>query len=49
LEFLINDNQVEALKTTVQLLQRYKIDVSVTTLIDDMKEAVNSNGSSYHA
>jgi len=46
LEFLIDGDQVEALNTTVQLLQQYKIDISVTTLINDMKEAVGSNDGS---
>ena len=46
LEFLIDGNQVEALDTIVQLLRQHNIDISVTTLINDMKEAVGSNGSS---
>jgi precorrin-2 dehydrogenase / sirohydrochlorin ferrochelatase len=49
LEFLIDGNQVEALDTIVQLLQQHNIDISVTTLIDNMKEAIGSNGSSYNA
>lgn len=48
LEFLIDGNQVEALDTIVLLLQQHNIDISVITLIDDMKEAVSSNGSSYN-
>jgi len=46
LECLTNGNQVEALETTVQLLQHYNIDISVTTLINDMKEAVANHGRS---
>lgn len=46
LKFLIDGNQVEALDPTVQLLRQHNIDTSVTKLIDDMKEAIVSNGSS---
>jgi len=46
LEFLMDGNQVEALDTIVQLLRQHNIDISVTTLINDMKEAIGSNGSS---
>lgn len=41
LEFLIDGNQVEALDTTVQLLRQYNIDISITTLIEHLKEAVD--------
>ncbi len=49
LELLVEGDQVEALDTTVRLLRQYNIDISVTTLINDMKEAVDSNGSSSNA
>lgn len=49
LEFLVEGNQIEALDTTVRLLQQHNINISVTTLINDIKEAVDSNGSSYNA
>ncbi len=48
LEFLVEGNQIEALDTTVRLLQQHNINISVTTLINDIKEAVGSNGSSYN-
>jgi precorrin-2 dehydrogenase / sirohydrochlorin ferrochelatase len=49
LELLIDGNQVAALETTVALLHKYDIDISVTTLIDDLKEAANSNGNAHDA
>ena len=45
LESLINGNQSEALKKTEQLLQQHDIDISGVTLINQMKEALDSNGS----
>ncbi len=48
LKFLIDGNQIAALDTMVQLLQKYHIDISVTTILDDMKEAIENNGSFYN-
>ncbi len=48
LEFLVEGNQVEALATTVRLLQQHNIDISITTLINNMEEAVANNGSFYN-
>ncbi len=45
LKFLIDGNQIAALDTMVQLLQKYHIDISVTTILDSMKEAIENNGS----
>lgn len=45
LEFLIDGNQIAALDTMVQLLRQRHIDISVTTLLNDIKEAVDNNGS----
>lgn len=49
LEFLIDGDQIRALDTTVQLLRQHNIDVSVTTLINDIEKAIDNNGSSYNA
>jgi precorrin-2 dehydrogenase / sirohydrochlorin ferrochelatase len=49
LEFLVQDYWIEALETTVQLLQQHNIDISVNKLVDDLKEAVDSNENSYNA
>jgi len=49
LECLVQGHWIEALDITVQLLQHYNITIPVTKLINDMKEAVDSNGSSYNA
>ncbi|GER88703.1 precorrin-2 oxidase [Dictyobacter vulcani] len=35
----IDEDEVEALATTVRLLRRYKVDVSVARILDDLKEA----------
>jgi hypothetical protein len=42
---LIDGNQIAALDTMVQLLRQRHIDISVTTLLNDIKEAVDNNGS----
>jgi precorrin-2 dehydrogenase/sirohydrochlorin ferrochelatase len=49
LKYLVQGQWIEALDTTVQLLRQHNINISVTKLINDMKEAVDSNGSSYNA
>jgi precorrin-2 dehydrogenase len=48
LELLVEGHQLEALNTTVQLLRQHNIDISVTKLINDMKEAVDNNEISYN-
>lgn len=45
LECLLEDRWTEALETTVGLLHEQGIPLSVTTLLDHMKEATNKNGS----
>ncbi len=38
LELLVDGDEVEALATTVRLLRQYKIEISVNTLLNDLKE-----------
>ncbi len=47
LDLLIEDDEVEALASTVRLLRRHMVDVSVSTIIHDMQEAKGSNESSH--
>jgi precorrin-2 dehydrogenase/sirohydrochlorin ferrochelatase len=52
LELLSNNNEVEALTKTVQLLQQHHIDISVTTLLNDLNAAdtfSTPNGRDHHA
>ncbi|GCE19853.1 hypothetical protein [Dictyobacter kobayashii] len=39
LDLLIEQDEVEALASTVRLLRRYQVDISVSNIIHDMKEA----------
>jgi precorrin-2 dehydrogenase / sirohydrochlorin ferrochelatase len=39
LEHLIDGNEVEALTSTTQLLQQHHVDIPVTTLLNELKEA----------
>jgi len=39
LELLVKDDKVEALETTIQLLHQHGIEMSTTTILQDLKEA----------
>ena len=43
LELLIENDEVEALASTVRLLRRYMVEVSVSTIIHDMQEGSNES------
>jgi precorrin-2 dehydrogenase/sirohydrochlorin ferrochelatase len=47
LDRLIENDEVEALASTVRLLRCYAVDVSVSTIIHDMQEAKVNNENSY--
>jgi precorrin-2 dehydrogenase / sirohydrochlorin ferrochelatase len=49
LEQLIKDDEVEALEHTVRLLRQHQVDISVTTFMNELKEAHTPNGRDYHA
>ena len=47
LDFLIENDEVEAVASTVRLLRNYSIETSAATIIASLKEADNKNGT-YH-
>ena len=47
LDLLIENDEVEALASTVRLLRRYTVDISVSTIIHDMQETRESNENSH--
>ena len=47
LDLLIENDEVEALASTVRLLRRYTVDISVSTIIHDMQEARKDNEHSH--
>jgi len=49
LDLLIEDDVVEALASIVRLLRRYRVDVSVSTIVRDMQEARRKNENSRRA
>ena len=49
LEQLIEDDEVAALANTVRLLHQHCVDTSVTTILDELKEAQTQNGRDHHA
>jgi precorrin-2 dehydrogenase / sirohydrochlorin ferrochelatase len=48
LELLIEDDEAEALANTVRLLRQHHVDLSVTTILDELKEADTQNGHNHH-
>ena len=44
LERLIEDNKVAAIASTVELLSQHHVDISMTTILDELKEADTKNG-----
>ena len=48
LELLIKDDEAEALENTVRLLRQHHVDLSITTILDDLKEAKTRNGRDHH-
>lgn len=44
LERLIEDDKVAALASTIKLLSQHHVDISMTTILDELKEAETKNG-----
>jgi precorrin-2 dehydrogenase / sirohydrochlorin ferrochelatase len=49
LELLIEDDKVAALASTVKLLNQHHVDISVSSISDELKEADTKNGRDHHA
>lgn len=49
LDLLIKDDKVEALEHTVRLLHQHHVDISVSTILNDLEEANTRNGPDHHA
>ena len=49
LDLLIKDDKVAALEHTVRLLHQHHVDISVSTILNDLEEANTRNGPDHHA